>query len=305
MVLTYADAQSAVSPPNASSSALSTRLSTLPAHATLWVRCPNPSCRAQLYAGELQRAFKVCPQCSHHFRLSAPERIEQLVDPGSFEERDATVEPADPLGFVSAGQSYRDKVCRTQQQAGLREAALCGSARLGGFPVELVVMDFGFLGGSMGTVVGEKLVRSVDRAVTRRCPLVSVTCSGGARMHEGLIALMQMARTAAAVARLHQARLPFLSVLADPTTGGVTASFATLGDVLLAEPGALIAFAGPRVIEQVTKQKLPPGAQRAEFLLERGLLDMIVQRRELRPWLVQLLRLYAAGAPTGTAHARN
>jgi acetyl-CoA carboxylase carboxyl transferase subunit beta len=266
------------------------------------VRCGSERCRTALYVGELERSLKVCPRCGYHFRLTAGERIAQLADEGTFEEHRLPWEPADPLGFVSLGLSYRDKLRRTQRATALQEAVVCGGASLGGRPVELAVMDFRFLGGSMGTVVGEKLVYALDRAVSRRCPVVVVSCSGGARMHEGLLSLMQMARTAAAVARLHRARLPLLSVLTDPTTGGVAASFAGLGDVLIAEPGALIGFAGPRVIEQVTRQKLPRGAQRAETLLSRGLLDMVVPRRDLRDALITLLRLYSrTGEPVHAA----
>jgi acetyl-CoA carboxylase carboxyl transferase subunit beta len=258
----------------------------------LWVRCPSAACRQLLYVREHERNLNVCPRCGHHSRLSAGERIAQLVDEGSFHEHDADHETTDPLGFVSLGQSYRERVRQIQRETRLRDAIVCGSGRIGAVPVELAVLDFTFLGGSMGSVVGEKLVRTLNRARARRCPAITVSCSGGARMHEGLLSLVQMARTAAAVAKLHQARLPLLSVLTDPTTGGVTASFAGLGDVLIAEPGALIGFAGPRVIEQITRQKLPPQAQRAELLLERGMLDMVVPRRELRACLTRLLRLY-------------
>jgi acetyl-CoA carboxylase carboxyl transferase subunit beta len=244
----------------------------------MWVRCGATACGAHLHVSELAESLNVCPRCGQHFRLSAPERIAQLADEGSFEEHGADWGPVDPLHFVSAGVSYHEKVGATRRATGLPEAIVCGSARIGGRPVEMAVMDFRFLGGSMGTVVGEKLVRTLDRATGRCRPVVVVSCSGGARMHEGMLSLMQMARTAAAVARLHQAGLPLLSVLTDPTTGGVAASFAGLGDVLIAEPGALIGFAGPRVVEQVTRQKLPPGAQRAEL--------------QLRSCLVTLLRLY-------------
>jgi len=274
-----------------------------PVPAGLWVRCENPGCACLLYAGELERNLKVCAQCGYHFRLSARERIAQLVDEGSFEEHDAELESGDPLGFVSAGQFYRDKLRQTQRRTNLRAALVSGSGRIAGSAVELAVMDFAFLGGSMGSAVGEKLVRTIERGIARRRPVVSVSCSGGARMHEGLVSLMQMARTSAAVAGLHEARLPLLSVLADPTTGGVTASFAGLGDVLLAESGALIGFAGPRVIEQITRQKLPPDAQRAAFLLQHGMVDMVVERRELRPRLGQLLHLYGAGDPAAARPA--
>jgi acetyl-CoA carboxylase carboxyl transferase subunit beta len=260
----------------------------------LWVRCENRGCGHPVYTKELERNLRVCPWCNHHYRLSARERVAQLADRGSFREFDAERETADPLRFVSLGQSYRDKVRQTQQKTALRDAILCGSARIGGLPVELAVMDFGFLGGSMGSVVGEKLVRAIERAIAYGRPVVTVSCSGGARMHEGLVSLIQMARTSAAVARLHRARHPLFSVLTDPTTGGVTASFAGLGDVLIAEAGALIGFAGPRVIEQVTKQKLPPDAQRAERLLQGGMVDIVAHRRDLRTCLAALLQLFTA-----------
>ena len=282
----------------------------------LWLRCENAACAAHLYVPELDEHLRVCPRCGHHFRLTAPQRIAQLVDPGSFVPHDEAGQWGQREGDGSDGGDQgraRSIPCassapgchtgtRCARRSGRRssqEAVLCGEARLGGLPLELAVMDFHFLGGSMGTVVGERLVHTLDRAVELRRPVVMVSCSGGARMHEGLLSLMQMARTAAAVARLHQARLPLLSVLTDPTTGGVAASFAGLGDVLIAEPGALIGFAGPRVIEQVTHQPLPPGAQRAESLLARGMLDMVVQRRQLASCLASLLRLYA-GSGTGS-----
>ena len=272
----------------------------------MWLRCDDSRCAQLLYAREVERNLMVCPRCQHHFRLGAHERIALLADAGSFVEHDAEVVSSDPLRFVSAGQAYRDKLRDTQRKTRVLEAVVCGAARIAGHAAELAAMDFAFLGGSMGAAVGEKLVRAAERAVALRHPLVAVTCSGGARMHEGLLSLVQMARTAAAVARLHDAGLPLLSVLTDPTTGGVTASFAGLGDVLIAEPGALIGFAGPRVIEQVTRQKLPPGAQRAEFLLEHGLVDMVVSRRDLRATLARLLRLYAVGGRAavseGTRH---
>jgi acetyl-CoA carboxylase carboxyl transferase subunit beta len=266
--------------------------------ANLWVRCDR--CHELLYVREFEKNLKVCQKCEHHARLTARERIEQLVDQDSFQEEDAGLTPADPLGFRSLDQSYPDKIAETRARSGLDEALLCGRASLERLPLRLAVCDFGFLGASMGSVVGEKLTRAAERCVAERLPLVSVSSSGGARMHEGIFALLQMAKTAAALGRLGEARLPFISVLADPTTGGVTASWAGLGDVLLAEPGALIGFAGPRVIEQITKQKLPPDAQRAEFLLQRGMVDRVVHRRELRATLARLLRLYQPDqAPNG------
>jgi acetyl-CoA carboxylase carboxyl transferase subunit beta len=224
--------------------------------------------------------------------VTARERIEQLLDPDSFIEEDAQLVAGDPLSFRSLDQSYPDKLAETRRKTGLPEALLCGRGLLEELPLRLAVCDFGFLGGSMGAAMGEKLVRAVERCLSEGLPLVSVCTSGGARMHEGIFALMQMAKTSAAVARLGEARLPFICVLTDPTTGGVTASWAGLGDVLIAEPGALVGFAGPRVIEQITKQKLPPDAQRAEFLLQHGMIDLVVPRRELRSTLARLVRLY-------------
>ena len=199
---------------------------------------------------------------------------------------------------MSAGQAYRDKLAETQEKTGLADAVVCGSGRIEDVPLQVAVADFGFLGASMGSVVGEKVARAVERSIESRLPFLAVCTSGGARMHEGIFSLMQMAKTAGALARLGEARLPFISLLTDPTTGGVTASFAGLGDVLLAEPGALVGFAGPRVIEQITKQKLPPGTQRAEFQLEHGMVDLVVHRRDLRPTLARLLRLYGRAAGT-------
>ena len=257
----------------------------------LWVRCEQ--CEDLVYARDFERALSVCPRCGHHARLSARARVAQLADEGSFGEEDAELRPADPLEFVSLGQAYRDKLAETQRRTGLIEAALAGRVRIDGVEARLVALDFAFMGASMGAVVGEKVARAAERSAQDGRPLVTVSASGGARMHEGIYSLMQMAKTAAALARLGEARVPYLSVLTDPTTGGVTASFAGLGDVLLAEPGALIGFAGPRVIEQITKQKLPPDAQRAEFLLEHGLIDLVVHRRDLKRTLARLAALYA------------
>ncbi|MGE5620430.1 MAG: acetyl-CoA carboxylase, carboxyltransferase subunit beta [Sphingomonadaceae bacterium] len=264
----------------------------------LWVRCQR--CGEMLYVKEFERNLKVCPKCDYHFRLSARERIDLLLDQGSFVERDANLEPGDPLGFVSLGEAYPTKIAKTQSRTSLREAVICGSGELEGIPVQIAAADFSFLGASMGSVVGEKIVRTVERSLASRQPLVIVSCSGGARMHEGIFSLMQMAKTSAALARLSRSAIPYISVLTDPTTGGVTASYASLGDVSIAEPGALIGFAGPRVIEQITKQKLPPGFQTAEFLLEHGMIDMVVHRRELRPTIGRLLRLYKRAPAYGS-----
>jgi acetyl-CoA carboxylase carboxyl transferase subunit beta len=268
----------------------------------LWVRCEN--CRELIYTREFENNLRVCQSCQHHARLSARERIGQLIDPGTFVEEDAELRPADPLEFVSAGQAYRDKLAESQEKTGLPEAVVCGTGQIEGTALRVAVADFGFLGASMGSVVGEKVARAVERSTRTRLPLLAVCSSGGARMHEGIFSLMQMAKTSAALVRLGRARVPFISLLTDPTTGGVTASFAGLGDLILAEPGALVGFAGPRVVEQITKQKLPPGSQRAEFQLEHGMLDGVLHRRDLRSTLARLLRLYG-GEDAGWRAATN
>jgi acetyl-CoA carboxylase carboxyl transferase beta subunit len=262
----------------------------------LFARCCNERCGSVHYVREFHAELQVCRRCSHHRRLSAAERIGQLVDDGSFCMHDE-LRAVDPLGFVAAGVAYRDRLSEAQRATGLQEAAVAGSASIDGRPIELIVLDFAFMAATMGSVVGEKVVRAADRARLRRVPLVSVSASGGARMHEGILALMQMARTAVALAQLAEAAVPHIAVLTDPTLGGVTASFAGSGDVTIAEQGALVGFAGPRVVEQVTKQKLPPGAQTAAFLLEHGMADLVVTRRELRPVLARLLRHYALARP--------
>jgi acetyl-CoA carboxylase carboxyl transferase subunit beta len=257
----------------------------------LWIKCP--SCGELIYSRELERSAQVCPKCSHHLRLRARERIAQLSDPGSFVELFADIRPQDPLGFADGAGSYEDKLDQTQSKSGEPEALVVGAATIGGLPATLAVSDFEFLGASMGSVYGEKLVRAVEWAADHRTPLLTVSSSGGARMHEGLFSLMQMAKTVAALARLGRAGVPHIALLADPCYGGVTASYATVADVVLAEPGALIGFAGPRVIEQITRQKLPEGFQTAEFLLAHGMIDMIVPRSELMTTLVTLVRHYA------------
>jgi acetyl-CoA carboxylase carboxyl transferase subunit beta len=257
----------------------------------LWVRCLR--CRELNYVRELEDNLKVCVKCGYHFRLSARERIAQLVDNAHFEEWFTTLAPSDPLGFKTESQSYPAKLDETQRATGLTEAAIAGGGVIRGYPVVLAVLDFGFLGGSMGSVVGEKVTRAVEEALARRWPLVVVSASGGARMYEGALSLMQMAKTAASLNRLGAAGVPYIAILTDPTTGGVTASFASLGDVTIAEPGALIGFAGPRVIEQVTRQRLPPGFQTAEFLLEHGMLDLVVPRKDLPETLGKILGLFA------------
>ncbi|MEA2641811.1 MAG: acetyl-CoA carboxylase carboxyl transferase subunit beta [Chloroflexota bacterium] len=263
----------------------------------LWVQCAR--CHELIYRKEFEDNYKTCPKCSHHARITASERIEMLADPGSWVEEDAGMRPADPLQFESLGKAYPDKVAEEQAKTGMDEAILTGCARIEDHLTRLAVCDFGFLGASMGSVVGERVTRAAERSAAESTPLVLVACSGGARMHEGIYSLMQMAKTSAALAQLGRARVPCFSVLTDPTTGGVTASFASLGDVILAEPGALVGFAGPRVIEQTTRQKLPPDAQSPEKLLQHGMIDAVVHRRELRATLGKLLRLYTIAPAKG------
>lgn len=261
----------------------------------LWIKCPK--CSELIYSRELERSERVCPKCAYHFRLRARQRIAQLVDPGSFVESDLHVRPEDPLSFADSGGPYHRKLEQTQAKSGEPEALIIGSATIDGRPVALAVSDFEFLGASMGSVYGEKLVRAIELAAERRIPLLTVSSSGGARMHEGLLSLMQMAKTVAALARLGRAGVPHLALLVDPCYGGVTASYSTVADVIISEPGALIGFAGPRVIEQITRQKLPEGFQTAEFLLEHGMIDMIVPRPELRSTIGILLSHYDAREP--------
>jgi acetyl-CoA carboxylase carboxyl transferase subunit beta len=257
----------------------------------LWIKCPK--CGETIYSRELERSGHVCPKCSYHFRLRARQRIAQLVDPGSFVEWHANLLPEDPLQFADGSGPYDRKLEQTQVKSGEQEALVVGCATMDERPVVLAVSDFDFLGASMGSVYGEKLVRAIELAAERGEPLVTVSSSGGARMHEGLFSLMQMAKTVASLARLGRVGVPHFALLADPCYGGVTASYATVADVVIAEPGALIGFAGPRVIEQITRQKLPDGFQTAEFLLEHGMIDMIVPRPELRATVATLLRHYA------------
>jgi acetyl-CoA carboxylase carboxyl transferase subunit beta len=256
----------------------------------LWVKCD--SCKEIVYRAEVDRAGRICPQCGYPFRISARERIALLADEGSFEERDTGLRSVDPLGFKDT-KKYPERVKAARTKTGLEEAVVTGTARLGGYPLVMVVFEFGFLGGSMASVVGEKITRAIELAIQKRLPVLIVTASGGARMQEGILSLMQMAKTSAALHRLSEERLPFISLLTDPTTGGVTASFAMLGDVILAEPRALIGFAGPRVIAETIRQPLPDGFQRSEFLLEHGQLDLVVERRELRETLRRLLAFFA------------
>jgi acetyl-CoA carboxylase carboxyl transferase subunit beta len=261
-----------------------------------WEKCPG--CGHVIYREELQANDFVCGRCGYHFRLTGQRRVALLIDEGTFVEMASDLTTADPLGFESVTEKYAEKAKATAAKSGLKEAVITGTGRIGGVPAVLAVMDFAYFGGSMGSVVGEKVTRAAEKALELKCPLVIVSMSGGARMQEGVMSLMQMAKTSAALERLHQARLPFVSVLADPTTGGVTASYAMLGDLNIAEPGALVGFAGPRVIEQTIRQKLPKGFQRAEFLLEHGFVDMVVPRKELKQTLSSVLRYMTASSRT-------
>ena len=256
----------------------------------LWTQCP--SCGEMLFNKQLIRNHNVCSKCDHHFRLGARERIELLVDKGSFTEHDTELVSGDPLTFTDQ-KPYPQRIEQSQAKSGEKDATICGSARIDENPVELAVMDFDFMGGSMGSVVGEKLTRAAERALANRTPLIIVSASGGARMQEGILALMQLPKTVVAVEELHEAGCALISVMAHPTTGGLLASFASLGDVLLAEPGALMSFAGPRVVAQTTREKLPDDFGLSESNLRFGHLDAIVPRAELRPTLSRLLRLFS------------
>src|SRR5215210_6253074 len=247
-----------------------------------------PGCDAALYRVELEASHHVCPHCGHHFRIGARQRLALLYDEGKYEELDAEVISTDPLDFIDT-KPYRERLEQARRKTGLPEAVINGRGRVGGHPVLMAAMDFQFLSGSMGCAVGEKITRVIERAVEERAAVVIVSQSGGARMQEGTFSLMQMAKISAALALLAEERLPYISVMTDPTTGGVTASFAMLGDLNIAEPKALIGFAGPRVIEQTIRQKLPENFQTAEFLLDHGMLDAVVDRREMRDWIVRAL----------------
>jgi len=258
----------------------------------LWTKCP--SCGEMLFNKQLDKVLRVCPSCGHHFRLSAEARIAMLLDHGSFAERDAGLESEDPLGFVDQ-KTYPDRIAAAQLATGMRDAAVWGTGTIDGRPVVVCVMDFGFMGGSMGAVVGEKVTRAAEHALATRLPLFIASASGGARMQEGTFSLMQLAKTVGAIERLRAAGVPFLSLLSDPTTGGVFASFAVLGDINVAEPNALIGFAGARVSAGTIAQELPPGFQRSEFLFDHGFLDRVVHRSELRSEISSLLRFLVAG----------
>ncbi|MRJ02464.1 MAG: acetyl-CoA carboxylase carboxyltransferase subunit beta [Epsilonproteobacteria bacterium] len=260
-----------------------------------WIKCPK--CNALMYYKEVKNRYNVCPKCGYHFRIGAKERIEILADEGSFVEYDGNLEPVDPIKFVDK-KSYKKRVEEGKKKTGRASAAISGSCRIGGVPTQLVVFDFAFMGGSLGSVEGEKIVRAVNRSLERREPLVIVSASGGARMQESTFSLMQMSKTCAALARLHEERIPYISVLTDPTMGGVSASFAMIGDIIMAEPGALIGFAGQRVIKQTIGADLPEGFQRSEFLLEHGLIDMIVERGKMKETIADLLKVMLPPPPT-------
>lgn len=255
----------------------------------LWTRCNN--CRRILYKQDIIDNLYVCPACNFHFRLSAPERLGMLFDKGQYRLIDQDIFPLDPLGFKDLIK-YSKRLEENKKRTSLPEAVLTAEGVMAGIGVIISVMSFGFMGGSMGSVVGEKITRATERAIERKMPLIIVSCSGGARMQEGALSLMQLMKTSSAIARLDEAGLPYISVLTDPTTGGVTASFAMLGDINIAEPNALIGFAGPRVIEQTIKEKLPKGFQHSEFLLSHGMLDDIVERKNLKAYIIKALRLF-------------
>ena len=261
----------------------------------LWTKCPG--CSTIIYTRELNANFMVCTKCGHHFRLSAQQRIDLLCDRQSFDEIDPGLRSTDPLSFKDSVK-YKERLKKAEKSVGYPEAVRTGRGRMNGIPLMLGVLDFFFMGGSMGIVVGEKLCRMVEQAEREKLPAIIVSASGGARMQEGIFSLMQMAKVSAALRRLAERRLPYISVLTDPTTGGVAASFAMLGDVIVAEPGALIGFAGPRVIEQTIKKKLPEGFQRSEFLLEHGMVDIIIPRDRLKDTLASILELLRPKGPT-------
>jgi len=257
----------------------------------MWTKCD--ACRAIIWKKDLEANWQVCPKCQHHFKLGSIRRLELLLDDGQWTEHDAGLASADPLEFVDT-KPYAQRLKEAQDRLGLSDAIVTTEGRLSRRALICCSMEFGFIGGSMGAVVGEKVTRAIELAMAKKLPLVIVSCSGGARMMEGAVSLMQLAKVSAALARLDQARLPFISVLTDPTTGGVTASYAMLGDLNIAEPGALIGFAGPRVIEQTIRQKLPEGFQRAEFLLRHGFLDAVVHRKELKSYIASALDFFLA-----------
>jgi acetyl-CoA carboxylase carboxyl transferase subunit beta len=259
----------------------------------LWVKCDN--CRQIIWKKDMEENLNVCPKCDKHFRIDARTRLAQLIDDNQYEIFDGNLTSTDPLKFVDL-KSYASRLKRAKADTGLKDAIINAYGKLNGRPVIISSMEYSFIGGSMGAVVGEAITRAIERATDTKTPIIIVSASGGARMMEGVISLMQLAKISAALARLDAAKVPYISVLTDPTTGGVTASFAMLGDLNIAEPGALIGFAGPRVIEQTIRQKLPTGFQRSEFLLEHGMLDAVVTRKELKPYIARTLAFMAPAA---------
>jgi acetyl-CoA carboxylase carboxyl transferase subunit beta len=266
----------------------------------LWVKCPG--CAQLIYNKELEASLNVCPKCAHHFRIGAAERLASLFDDGRYEEHFPNLISTDPLDFADT-KPYRDRLRKTRETTGLKDSVIVATGKLEGLDVVVAAMEYTFIGGSLGVVAGEKITRALELALARHHPAIIVSCSGGARMMEGALSLMQMAKVSAALARLDRAKVPFISVLTDPTTGGVTASFAMLGDLNIAEPKALIGFAGPRVIEQTIRQTLPEGFQRSEFLLEHGMLDLVVDRRDLKASLARALRFMRAAPATSAEPA--
>jgi acetyl-CoA carboxylase carboxyl transferase subunit beta len=256
----------------------------------LWVKCPG--CSQVIYNKDLTANLSVCPKCAHHFRINATDRLRMLFD-GEWTEFDKELTSIDPLGFTDT-KPYKTRLKASIASTGMKDAVIVATGAVDGIPTVIASMEYGFIGGSMGVVVGEKITRGIERAIAARMPVIIVCCSGGARMMEGALSLMQMAKISGALARLDKEKLPFVSVLTDPTTGGVTASFAMLGDLNIAEPKALIGFAGPRVIEQTIRQKLPDGFQRSEFLLEKGMIDLVVDRREMKATIAGALRFMGA-----------
>jgi acetyl-CoA carboxylase carboxyl transferase subunit beta len=259
----------------------------------LWVKCEN--CRQIIWKKDLEENLNVCPKCNHHFRIDARARLGLLLDGNQYEIFDSNLVSTDPLGFVDL-KAYSSRLEQAQADTGLTDAIINARGKLNDRPVIVSAMEYSFIGGSMGAVVGESITRAIEQSIQTKAPLIIVSASGGARMMEGVVSLMQLAKISAALARLDEARIPYISVLTDPTTGGVTASFAMLGDLNIAEPGALIGFAGPRVIEQTIRQKLPQGFQRSEFLLEHGMLDAVVPRRQLKPYLSRALEFMTRAA---------
>ena len=262
----------------------------------LWVKCDN--CRQIIWKKDLEENLNVCPKCDKHFRIGAHERLAQLLDDNQYEVSDAGLTSTDPLKFVDL-KTYSSRLAQAQASTGLNDAVINARGKLNGRPVIVSAMEYAFIGGSMGAAVGEAITRAIEKATETRTPLIIVSASGGARMMEGLISLMQLAKISAALARLDEARVPYISVLTDPTTGGVTASFAMLGDLNIAEPGALIGFAGPRVIEQTIRQKLPQGFQRSEFLLEHGMLDAVVHRKQMKSYIARAFEFMDQTASVG------